>query len=138
MKYMLDTNICIYVIKKKPENVLKKLHMNMDEGIAISTITLAELMYGVEASVYPEKNTLALNQFLAIANILPFDDEAAAEYGKICAALRREGKPIGSMDMLIAAHAKARGLTVVTNNIREFGRIAGLEVENWADENASA
>ncbi|HWQ72058.1 MAG TPA: type II toxin-antitoxin system VapC family toxin [Desulfitobacteriaceae bacterium] len=131
MKYMLDTNICVYLIKKKPENVLRNLHSNMDDGVAISAITLAELMHGVEASAYPEKNALALNQFLSIVDILPFDDEAAVEYGKICAALRRQGTPIGVMDMLIAAHAKAKGLIIVTNNVREFELVEGLGLENW-------
>lgn len=133
MKYMLDTNICVYLIKKKPENVLIKLHSNMGEGVSISSITLAELMHGVEASAYPERNALALNQFLSIMDILPFDDEAAAEYGKICATLRRQGTPIGVMDMLIAAHAKAKGLIIVTNNVGEFERIEGLGLENWVD-----
>ena len=131
MKYMLDTNICVYLIKKKPENALIKLHSNMGDGISISAITLAELIHGVEASAYPGKNELALNQFLSIADILPFDDEAAAEYGKICATLRRQGTPIGVMYMLIAAHAKAKGLIIVTNNVREFERIEGLGLENW-------
>ncbi len=131
MKYMLDTNICVYLIKKKPENVLINLHSNMGDGIAISAITLAELIHGVEASAYPERNSLALNQFLSIVDILPFDDEAAAEYGKICATLRRQGTPIGVMDMLIAAHAKAKGLIIVTNNVREFERVEGLGLENW-------
>jgi len=132
MKYLLDTNICIYVIKQKPENVLINLQSKMNDGVAISTITLAELMYGVEASAYPEKNAVALNQFLSIIDILPFDDEAAVEYGKICAALRRQGTPIGVMDMLIAAHAKAKGLIIVTNNVSEFERVEGLRLENWA------
>jgi tRNA(fMet)-specific endonuclease VapC len=133
MKYMLDTNICVYLIKKRPENVLINLRSNLCNGIAISAITLAELMHGVEASAYPEKNLLALNQFLSIADILPFDDEAAVEYGKICTALRRQGTPIGTMDMLIAAHAKAKGLIMVTNNTREFERVGGLELENWVN-----
>ncbi|KPU43322.1 tRNA(fMet)-specific endonuclease VapC [Oxobacter pfennigii] len=133
MKYMLDTNICIYLIKKKTENILNNLHSNMG-SVAISAITLAELMYGVEASVYPEKNTIALNQFLSIIDTLPFDDESAAEYGKICAALRRKGTPIGTMDMLIAAHAKAKGLIVVTNNVREFETVEGLGLENWVSK----
>jgi tRNA(fMet)-specific endonuclease VapC len=132
MKYMLDKNICIYIIKRKPESVLQNLKANIDEGIAISSITLAELLYGVETSTYPEKNRLALTQFLAILDILPFDDNAAAEYGKICAVLKRSGTPIGIMDMLIAAHAKAQRLTVVTNNVREFERVQGLTIENWA------
>lgn len=131
MKYMLDTNICIYIIKKKPESILNKLHSNMNDGIAISTITLAELMYGVQASSFPEKNTVALHQFLAIVEILPFDDEAAIEYGEICASLRRLGTPIGTMDMLIAAHARSKGLTIITNNEREFKRVDRLTLENW-------
>lgn len=134
MKYLLDTNICVYLIKKKPENVLEKLHSKMGDGFAISAITLAELMHGVEASAHQEKNTLALNQFLSIVDILPFDDEAAAEYGKICATLRRRGTPIGPMDMLIAAHAKAKGLVIVTNNMREFKRVESIELENWVPE----
>jgi len=132
MRYMLDTNICIYLIKKKPESVLKNLNLHMDEGISISVITLAELNHGVEASQYPEKNAVSLNQFLSIVDILPFDDDAAAEYGKICASLRRQGTPIGVMDMLIAAHAKAKGLIIVSNNAREFARVEGLELKNWA------
>jgi tRNA(fMet)-specific endonuclease VapC len=131
MKYMLDTNICVYLIKKKPENVLKNLHLNMDDGVAISAITLAELMHGVESSAYPEKNALALNQFLSIVDILPFDDEAAVEYGKTCAKLRQKGTQIGVMDTLIAAHAKAEELIIVTNNVREFERVEGLKLENW-------
>ena len=133
MKYMLDTNICVYLIKKKTENVLINLHSNMGDGVAISAITFAELVHGVEASAYPGKNTLALNQFLSIVDILPFDDEAATEYGKICATLRRQGTPIGAMDMLIAAHAKAKGLIIVTNNVREFERVEGLGLENWVN-----
>ncbi len=134
MKYMLDTNICVYLIKRKPENVLINLHSNISDGVVISAITLAELMHGVEASTYPEKNALALNQFLSIVDILPFDDEAAVEYGKICATLRRKGTPIGTMDMLIAAHAKAKGLIIVTNNVREFERVEDLGLENWVSE----
>lgn len=132
--YMLDTNICIYAIKKKPEIVLKHLHDNLENGLAISVITLAELEHGVEKSAKPEKNALALMQFLSILDILSFDDRAAVEYGKLCAYLQKRGTPIGTMDMLIAAHAKAEGLTLVTNNMREFERAPGLKLENWADK----
>ena len=131
MKYMLDTNICIYIIKKKPEGILTALRTKLPDGLAISTITLAELAHGVQASAYPQNNTLALSQFLVIIDVLPFDHEAAMEYGEICASLRRQGTPIGQMDMLIAAHAKSKGLVVVTNNIREFARVEGLSLENW-------
>lgn len=131
MTYMLDTNICIYAIKNKPESVLANLRTHMEMGLCISAITLAELEHGVSASVHPEKNAIALLQFLSILDILPFDDRAATEYGVINADLRRKGTPIGTMDTLIAAHAKAEKLTLVTNNTREFERVVGLNVENW-------
>lgn len=130
MKYMLDTNICIYA-QKQVQNVLDNIKRNWQDGIAISSITLAELQYGVEASNNREKNAVSLMKFLSIVNVLPFDDYAAVEYGKIRAYLRHKGTPIGAMDMLIAAHAKAEGLTVVTNNTREFERVEGIKLENW-------
>ena len=131
MTYMLDTNICIYAIKNKPEQVLEKLKENLSNGICISAITLAELQHGVEKSMNPEKNSMALLQFLSILDILPFDDLAAVEYGKICAYLQKRGTPIGTMDMLIAAHAKTENLIIVTNNVREFERVPDLKIENW-------
>lgn len=131
MTYMLDTNICIYAIKNKPEQVLEKLKENLSNGICISAITLAELQHGVEKSMNPEKNSMALLQFLSILDILPFDDLAAVEYGKICAYLQKRGTPIGTMDMLIAAHAKTGNLIIVTNNVREFERVPDLKIENW-------
>ena len=131
MTYMLDTNICIYAIKNKPEQVLEKLKENLSNGICISAITLAELQHGVEKSMNPEKNSMALLQFLSILDILPFDDLAAVEYGKICAYLQKRGAPIGTMDMLIAAHAKTENLIIVTNNVREFERVPNLKIENW-------
>ena len=133
MMYMLDTNICIYAIKNKPDLVLQQLKSNLQHGLCISAITLAELQHGVEKSVYPEKNTAALLQFLSILTVLPFDDLAAVEYGKICADLQRKGTPIGTMDMLIAAHARTEHMVLVTNNVREFERVSGLEIENWAE-----
>ena len=131
MKYMLDTNICIYAIKKKPESVLKRLRSELDSGICISSVTLAELRFGVEKSLYPERNTVAISQFLVPLNVLPFDDTAAVEYGRICAFLQRKGTPIGTMDMLIAAHAKTVGIPLVTNNTKEFERVPDLLLENW-------
>ena len=131
MKYMLDTNICIYAIKKKPEGVLERLRSELDSGICISSVTLAELRFGVEKSLYPERNTVALSQFLVPLNVLPFDDTAAVEYGRICAFLQRKGTPIGTMDMLIAAHAKTVGIPLVTNNTKEFERVPDLLLENW-------
>ena len=131
MKYMLDTNICIYAIKNKPEKVLNTLKEKMADGICISAITLAELAHGVEKSASREKNAAALLRFLSILTVLPFDDLTAVEYGSICADLQRKGTPIGTMDMLIAAHAKTEGLILVTNNTREFERVQGLKLENW-------
>ena len=133
MMYMLDTNICIYAMKNKPEAVLQRFKNNLHHGLCISAITLAELQHGVEKSANPERNTAALLQFLSILSVLPFDDLAAAEYGAICADLQRKGTPIGTMDMLIAAHARCEGLALVTNNVREFERVPGLEIENWAE-----
>lgn len=98
-----------------------------------SAVTLSELEHGVNKSNYPAKNRMALIRFLSILKILSFDDMAAAEYGKICAYLQKKGTPIGTMDMLIAGHAKADNLILVTNNIREFARIPELVIENWAE-----
>ena len=134
MTYMLDTNICIYAIKNRPEQVLSRIKENLLRGLCISAITLAELEHGVEKSRFPERNRAALLQFLSILEVLPFDDDAAEEYGRICADLQRKGMPIGTMDMLIAGHARAENLILVTNNIREFERVENLRLENWADE----
>lgn len=130
MRYLLDTNMCIYA-QKKNASVLEHIREHYDDGIAISSITLAELEYGVQASANPEKNTIALLKFLSIVDILPFESSAAEEYGKICADLRRKGTPIGTMDMLIAAHGKAEQLIVVTHNTREFERVKELMLEDW-------
>ena len=132
MKYMLDTNICIYVQKNKPDNVAKHFLAHYDEGLCISVITLSELLHGVEKSSNKERNIKSLSYLLDVLGILPFGEEAAYEYGKICAYLEKQGTPIGKMDMLIAAHARAEHLTIVTNNVREFSRVPNLSVENWA------
>ncbi len=131
MRYMLDTNICIYVIKHKPESVFRKLKKIKPEDVCISSITYAELAYGVEKSAQPERNRLALSMMLSSIEIVAFDDAAADEYGEIRAGLEKEGTPIGSLDMLIAAHARSLGCTLVTNNTKEFCRVEGLEVVNW-------
>ena len=132
MRYMLDTNICVYIIKKKFESVMKHLEIK-HEGLVISAIVLAELEHGVAASAYPERNALALIRFMVVARCLPFTHRATGEYGRIHADLQRRGKMIGALDMLIAAHAKSEGLTLVTNNIKEFERVEGLTLENWVD-----
>lgn len=133
MKYMMDTNICIYLIKKKPVHVLKRLQQVKISDISISSITLSELEYGVQKSSYLSKNKMALTEFLAPIDILFYDDIAAEKYGEIRSNLEREGKVIGSMDMLIAAHAVSQNLTLITNNENEFARVKGLKLENWVE-----
>jgi len=131
MKFMLDTNICIYTIKHKPESVIQKFLMHDPQEMCVSAITYAELMHGVEKSQFSDRNRLAISMFLSPLTVLDFDGLAAEEYGRIRADLEHRGTPIGPMDMLIAAHAKAEGLILVTNNTREFARVKGLEVEDW-------
>lgn len=131
MKYMLDTNIIAYAKNKRPTSVLNRLMENDPSDICISSITMAELEYGVFRSSKPEQNRLALISFLSGIQVCPFDSNAAREYGAIRFALTKSGTPIGANDMLIAAHAKSLGLTLVTNNEREFERVDGLIVENW-------
>ncbi len=134
MKYMLDTNICIYAIKHKPDIVIKKFLSHDPEEICISAITYAELMHGVEKSMAVEKNRVAMSLFLSPITILQFDERAAEEYGRIKAELEKKGTPIGPMDTLIAGHARSSGLILVTNNTREFSRVTGLAVEDWTQE----
>lgn len=132
--YLLDTNICIYIIKKKPVDVLKTLKTKSKKDIYVSSITIAELEYGVAKSHFPEKNKIALIEFLSIFNILPFDDTDAVEFGMIKTDLEKKGKIIGPMDLLIAGQAKSKKLILVTNNIKEFERVEGLKIENWVKE----
>jgi tRNA(fMet)-specific endonuclease VapC len=132
MKYLLDTNICIYIIRKKPAVVLKKVASKQPGQIAISTITLAELEYGIARSHYPDRNRIALLEFLLPFTILDFDQGASAEYGHIRSLLESKGRPIGPMDLLLAAQARSHGLVLVTNNEKEFKRVEGLRIENWA------
>lgn len=131
MKYMLDTNICIYIIKKKTIRMLNKFATCNRNDMCISSITLAELEFGACKSSNPPKNRLALMIFLAGIKILPFDAAAAIEYGDIRATLERRGTPIGANDLLIAAHARSMQLTLVTNNVKEFERVDRLQIENW-------
>jgi len=130
-KYLLDTNICIYLIKKKPKKILERLKTIHIFTVGISSITLSELEYGVEKNQQPNKNRLALIEFITPFEIYNFNDVAAKKYGEIRAVLEKKGKVIGPYDMLIAAHAKALNQILVTNNEREFNRISGLKVENW-------
>lgn len=134
MKYMLGTNICIYTIKHKPPEVIKNFLRHNPDEMCISSITYAELMHGVEKSQAVERNRMAITLFLSAITILPFNQYAAEEYGKVRAELERKGTPIGPMDMLIAGHARAEELVLVTNNTREFFRVENLEVEDWTKE----
>lgn len=133
MKYMLDTNICIYTIKHTSELLLNKFINHNPDDICISSITYAELMHGVYKSQAKEKNELAVSLFLSPITILDFDAVAAREYGIIRAELEKKGTPIGPMDMLIAGHAKSENLVLVTNNKREFERVEDLIIEDWTE-----
>lgn len=133
MRYMLDTNICIYAIKHKPKQVLQRLQEHDPMEICISSVTYTELVHGVEKSKAMEKNRVALVLLLASIEIMDFDSLAAERYGKIRADLEKAGTPIGPLDMMIAGHAKALGYTLVTNNTKGFERIEGLELANWAE-----
>jgi tRNA(fMet)-specific endonuclease VapC len=131
MKYLLDTNICIYIIKKKPVEVIKRFLKMKPDSIGISSITVSELYYGIAKSSKPNENTIALEQFILPLTVLDFNKEDSIAYGRLRAKLEQKGKLIGAMDMLIAAQALSRDLIIVTNNEREFKKIEGLSVENW-------
>ena len=137
MKYMLDTNICIYLIKQKPAVVLERFRQTEISEISISSITLSELFYGVSKSSKPDQNLMALTQFAAPLEILPFGGEAAQYYGDLRARLEKQGTSIGSLDMLIAAHALSINSTLVTNNEKEFIRVPNLKIENWVKSKLS-
>jgi tRNA(fMet)-specific endonuclease VapC len=131
MKVMLDTNICIYLIKQQPPTILERFLAHPVGDIGISSITAAELAYGVNKSRHTTKNRHALEQFLAPLEVAAFDQVAAWAYGRIREQLEVKGTPIGSMDMLIAAHALSLGVRLVSNNLREFRRVPGLRLDNW-------
>ncbi len=132
---LLDTDICIYLLNQRPgfEAILRRLDGRQQGEVALSAITLAELRFGIAASQRRDVNLAKLELFLAAFEIAPFDASAAIAYGSLRARLQALGTPIGPLDTLIAAHALALGATVVTNNVREFGRVPGLTVENWLD-----
>jgi len=131
MKFMLDTNTCIYIIKRKPPNVIERFRQTEISQIGISSITLSELLYGVSRSSKPDQNKIALMQFVTPLEILPYDDEAAQYYGDLRTHLEKQGTPIGSLDMLIAAHALSIACTLITNNEKEFIRIPNMKIDNW-------
>ncbi len=130
--YLLDTNICIFAIKKRPEIVLKRIKDKIKDGIYISSLTVAELEFGVENSQKIENNRIALIKFLSIFNILNFDDSDAVDYGRLKTDLKRQGKIIGPIDMLLAAQALNKELIFVTNNVKEFERVKRLKIEDWS------
>jgi tRNA(fMet)-specific endonuclease VapC len=129
--YLLDTNICIYAIKNKSPKVLEAVKEKLKKGIHISSLTIAELEYGIENSNRIEENRIALLKFLSIFNILYFTDTDAILYGRLKKKLKTTGQLIGPIDMLLAAQALSRNLIFVTNNVKEFERIADLRIENW-------
>jgi len=132
MKYLIDTNICIYIMNKKPQGVIEKLKsLNIGE-VGISSITVSELFYGAYRSKQIQRNLQRLNEFLVPFEIIPYDENAAQVYGEIRSQLEKEGNITGPLDLLIAACALSRDLILVTNNEREFRRIKSLNVENWA------
>ncbi|MGB5986415.1 MAG: type II toxin-antitoxin system VapC family toxin [Desulfobacterales bacterium] len=131
MKYLIDTNICIYIMNKRPKGVIQKFKQFDPGEIGVSTITVSELQYGAAKSTYQKENQLRLTEFLTPLEIAAYDEIAAQTYGAIRAQLEREGRTIGPLDLLIAAHALSLDIPLITNNPREFKRIKTLTVENW-------
>ncbi len=131
-QYMLDTDTCSYIMKRSNDALLKRLKRTPVSDVCISVITKSELLFGVEVSPRRQQDEAALNAFLRYVEILDFPDEAALHYAKIRADLKTRGKVIGANDLFIAAHARSLGLTLVTNNTSEFGRVLNLAIENWA------
>ena len=130
LKYLLDTNIVIYVLKRRPKEVLAMFNANASR-MAISSITLSELYYGAEKSLNTDKNLEAVEEFVSHLDVLPYDAKASQHYGQIKAALEKKGQIIGENDIHIAAHARSHGLVLVSNNVREFKRVPNLVLENW-------
>ena len=133
MRYLLDTNICIYLIKRCPSKVLERFRQHSPQDVAISTITLFDLQYGIEKSQYQQRSEGALAKFLLPLNLIDMDRSSAIEAATIRAQLEKEGMPIGPYDLLIAGLARSRDMTLVTNNTKEFERIVGLYLENWVE-----
>ena len=130
LKYLLDTNIVIYVLKRRPKEVLEVFNINASR-MAISSITLSELLYGAEKSQNIDRNLEAIEEFISHLDVLPYDAKASQHYGQIKAALEKRGEIIGENDIHIAAHTISQGLILVTNNLREFKRVPNLALENW-------
>ena len=133
MKYLLDTNTCMYIMNRQPMAARDAFARVKPDEVGISTVTLSELWYGVENSSRRDQNEILLHMFTASLIIAQYDDMAAEQYGLIRTHLKKTGSMIGEMDLLIAAHAKALDVALVTNNLREFRRVSGLKLENWID-----
>jgi len=130
LRYLLDTNVCIRVLRDRPRNVRERFNLEAD-GLCISAVVLAELLHGAAKSDRPEHHRAEVERFASRLEVLPFDSAAADHAADIRATLERKGQPIGGYDVLIAGHARSRGLTVVTGNLSEFGRVDGLRFEDW-------
>ena len=130
LKYLLDTNIVIYVIKRRPLKVLDAFNANNDR-MAISSITLSELIYGAEKSTAVDKNLRVVDEFVSHLEVLPYDAKASQHYGQIKSFLEKKGTLIGENDLHISAHTISQGLILVTNNLKEFKRVPHLALENW-------
>ena len=133
LKYLLDTNIVIYTLKNRPEKVRGAFNRHADQ-LCVSTVTLGELVYGAEKSQQPERNLAEVESLAARLQVLAFDSDAAIHFGQIRAELARSGRPIGPYDLMIAGHARSRGLVLVSNNARELQRVPGLRLENWVGD----
>lgn len=131
LKYMLDTNICIFTVKNRPAHMREVFNRHHGQ-MCISAVSLMELIYGAEKSASPERNLAVVEGFAARLDVLPYDEIAASHTGQLRAELAKSGTPIGPYDQMIAGHARSRGLIIVTNNRREFDRVPGLRVEDWA------
>jgi len=130
LRFLLDTNICIYVLKNRPQELRSRFNQRASQ-LCITSVVLSELIYGVEKSSRPDENMARLEQFCARLEVLAYDEFAAAHFGEIRADLERKGQVIGAYDLMIAAHARSRGLILVTNNEKEFQRVQGLIIQNW-------
>ena len=133
MRFMLDTNTCVELIRRRNDRVLRRMQRLRPDDLCVSSVTLSELEYGAAKSAIPEKNRLALAEFMTPLSVAAYDDAVAPVYGRVRVELERAGTPIGPLDTMIAAHAVALGLTLVTDNEREFRRVSGLKVQNWTE-----
>lgn len=133
LEFMLDTNICIYIAKNQPKSVLKRFEKLKVGQVSMSTVTYGELLYGGFKSKYPKKTLEVLNRLTAIIPPLPISADVGSCYGEIRSMLEKKGKPIGNNDLWIAAHAMSLGVTLVSNNVKEFSRVKALKLENWVD-----